>query len=295
MDAGQCGVCLRISVIIPTRHRNELLAQCLDRLAPGAQTLDASEYEVIVTDDGSDSTAEAMLKDRYPWVRWVAGPRRGPAANRNNGARCARADWLAFTDDDCLPQTAWLASYVAAIDSGGAAAMVLEGKTTCLAGIHSPLMHSPTNLNGGWLWSCNMAVRRSFFESVGRFDERYPRPHMEDVDFRDRVFEAGVRPVWCPEAAVDHPPRRIALFAGAVGDHECEVIYELKHARTPRLVSMLYTTLVARARTMRRHRISRDWFLFGASAAIEAIYFVVRFSGWVRRNRHPAAPAASAA
>lgn len=40
------------SVVIPTCRRNDLLAKCLDRLAPGQQTLSPDQYEVIVTDDG---------------------------------------------------------------------------------------------------------------------------------------------------------------------------------------------------------------------------------------------------
>jgi hypothetical protein len=41
-----------ITVVIPTCRRPDVLVQCLDRLAPGAQTLPADRYEVIVTDDG---------------------------------------------------------------------------------------------------------------------------------------------------------------------------------------------------------------------------------------------------
>ena len=91
-----------ISVIIPTCHRNASLAKCLDCLAPGTQTLPPEQYEVIVTDDGSRSTAQQMVQENYPWVLWIAGPCRGPAANRNNGAEAAQGQWLAFTDDDCL-------------------------------------------------------------------------------------------------------------------------------------------------------------------------------------------------
>ena len=41
------------SVVIPTCERNDLLARCLERLAPGAQRFSADRYEVIVTDDGT--------------------------------------------------------------------------------------------------------------------------------------------------------------------------------------------------------------------------------------------------
>src|SRR5258708_21085247 len=44
---------LRYSVVVPTRDRNDLLALCLGRLAPDAQTTPAEQYEVIVTDDSA--------------------------------------------------------------------------------------------------------------------------------------------------------------------------------------------------------------------------------------------------
>ena len=42
-----------ISVVIPTRDRNETLARCLDRLAPCAQSLSHDLYEVVVSDDSA--------------------------------------------------------------------------------------------------------------------------------------------------------------------------------------------------------------------------------------------------
>jgi GT2 family glycosyltransferase len=196
---------LKISVIIPTRHRNDLLAQCLARLAPERQTLAADSYEVIVTDDGSQSTAQDFLAQNFPWVRWVCGPRKGPAANRNNGARHAAGDWIAFTDDDCLPDPEWLAAFEAAIQPD---VLVYEGKTTCLAGISGPLYEAPLNLTGGCLWSCNMMLDRRTFERFGGFDEAFPTAWAEDVEFSTRLSRAGLKMQFVPEAAVDHPPRR---------------------------------------------------------------------------------------
>src|ERR1700743_99135 len=91
---------LLISVIIPTCHRNQDLGRCLGALRPDSQKSPFS-YEVIVADDGSKSTAEELIRAEYAWARWVAGPRRGPAANRNAGARNARGAWVLFLDDDC--------------------------------------------------------------------------------------------------------------------------------------------------------------------------------------------------
>ena len=195
---------VKISVIIPTCHRNDLLALCLDCLAPGVQTLAPERYEVIVTDDGSRSTAQQMMAQSYPWAQWTEGPRRGPAANRNHGATIAQGEWLAFTDDDCLPKPGWLEAFQAAIQPD---VSVYEGKTTCEAGLPSPLYEAPYNLTGGNLWSCNFMIRAALFARLEGFDETFATPAMEDIDFRERLYDIQTKVVFIKGAVIDHPAR----------------------------------------------------------------------------------------
>ena len=200
----------RFSVVIPTYRRNDSLAACLDRLAHGVQTLPAHDYEVIVADDAPEGVnAREMVRERFPAVRWVAGPGKGPAANRNRGSAEARGAWLVFTDDDCLPLPGWLAAYAARLDApDGAALRVLEGPTTSgLEGGFSPFMSAPLNDKGGCLWSCNFAIERRFFGEVGQFDDGFPHPHLEDVDLRLRLEDRGQEYPFVPSAVVEHPPR----------------------------------------------------------------------------------------
>lgn len=194
------------SVVIPTRHRNDLLAKCLDCLQRGVQTLSANQYEVIVTDDGADSTAEQMIHDRYPWVKWVPGPRKGPAANRNNGAKVAQGEWLVFTDDDCLPDAQWLAAYAEAIAQNPNCA-VFEGRIHVDRPRQSLAEKSPTNETGGYLWSCNLAIWKTLFEALTGFDERFPYAAMEDVDLRLRLIQSGHHFLFAQNAAICHPWR----------------------------------------------------------------------------------------
>jgi GT2 family glycosyltransferase len=193
------------SVIIPTCHRNDSLSICLDCLAPGNQTLEAENYEVIVSDDGSAPTARELIEKHYPWAKWIEGPKRGPAANRNHGARQARGEWLVFTDDDCMPGNGFLAAYrQLAINNK---VEVLEGRTQP-SGIRSRVdMECPENLTGGYLWSCNMAVKKILFLNMGGFDTGFPGPAMEDVEFRTRLVKAGQRFEFVPDALVLHPWR----------------------------------------------------------------------------------------
>lgn len=194
------------SIIVPTCHRNDLLAQCLECIAPGAQTQPPEDYEVIVTDDGVRSTAEGLIREKFSWARWFLGPRLGPAANRNSGASYARGEWLAFLDDDCLPDPGWLRALINAVaeDPG---CSVFEGRTYPDRERASLAEVAPVNETGGYLWSCNFAIRRTVFYKVGGFDERYPYAAMEDVDLRKRLQKQRHTFQFVSGASVCHPWR----------------------------------------------------------------------------------------
>lgn len=187
-----------ISVIVPTCDRPELLAVCLSALP--------EFVEVIVSDDSRSEATRSMLKDRFPRSRWVQGPRRGPAANRNFGARCAEGEWLVFLDDDCEPTIQFIEAYAEAIRLWQRT-RVFEGKTSA-QGIRKRVdEEAPINETGGYLWSCNICIDKKTFEAIGRFDERFPGAAMEDVEFRTRLLKAGHEIRFVPGAQVFHPWR----------------------------------------------------------------------------------------
>lgn len=218
------------SVIIPTRHRNDLLAKCLDLLAPDQQTLSSKKYEVIVTDDGVESTAEEMIRDRYSWAKWIAGPRKGPAANRNNGAKYAKGEWLVFTDDDCLPEPRWLEAFAAAT-LGSASA--LEGAIHPVGNPNQDLAECPVNTQGGCFWSANIAIRCELFKKVNGFDENYVLAAHEDQDLQ--LSLSSLTSIdFVPEAIVYHPVRLISLKTAILRmPKRCEAwAYYVKKNRT---------------------------------------------------------------
>lgn len=271
---------IKISVIIPTYHRNDLLAKCLDCLAPGVQTLPAEAYEVIVTDDGSKTTAEQMIREQYPWAKWVSGSRRGPASNRNNGAKSAHGEWLAFTDDDCLPNPNWLEAYLSAATSED---RIYEGKTTCAAGIRSPLEIAPINHSGGLLWSCNIMVQRAVFEQVGGFDESFPDAAGEDIEFRERIKRLGYRYPFVESAIVDHPPRREPLGKkqGARLESQVHLWYKLGNHSYWR--NQLLIHIKCRLRKVLDHPICLDSLLAVLSLIFELAYISRRIKNWEKK------------
>jgi GT2 family glycosyltransferase len=189
---------VKFSVVIPTCNRPALLGQCLRGLA-------GEDAEIIVSDDSSDQATHVLLAREFPGVRWFAGPRRGPAANRNNGARAAAGEWLVFIDDDCEPQPGWLAAF-AGVASG---ADVLEGRTLAPGARDSFFEEHVENERGGVLWSCNLAVRRQVFQQLGGFDDDFREAGGEDMEFAWRVAREGLRVCFVSGAVVHHPPRAI--------------------------------------------------------------------------------------
>ena len=196
------------SIIIPTCNRNELLALCLEKLNPEVQNVGV-DYEVIVTDDNKSNTAQAMIAERFPWVTWVAGPQKGPASNRNNGARKAKGQWLIFTDDDCLPTENWVNAYADAFTDD--LDVVYEGMTNADREQQRFDEEAPINLTGNKLWSCNFAISKNLFEKLNGFDETFPFAAMEDVDFYLRVSKNG-KLQFLSKALIIHPWRLAKKF-----------------------------------------------------------------------------------
>lgn len=267
-----------ISVVVPTRDRLELLRRCLDRLAPGVQTLDGEQYEVIVTDDGNSDSARLELAATHAWVRVINGPRHGPAANRNAGARAAHGNWIAFTDDDTEPSAQWLSAFMNARTEG---VRVYEGRTTCDGGFGSPLFHAPENLTGGKLWSCNIFISADAFVKVGGFDEAFRYPHMEDQDLRLRLHAAGERILFVREAIVNHPPRRQPPGDRLGAYRESEVRYMYKHGAARPVRAALYARIIRyRLGVIRHTSKSLDTVLALWSLVRELWYVFTHIGAW---------------
>jgi len=97
-----------ISIVVPTYSHPGRLADCLRSLSGLDYPRD--RLEVIVVADGGEAPLDTVLAPYRPdlALSLVRQANAGPAAARNTGAERARGEYLAFTDDDCLPEPGWL-------------------------------------------------------------------------------------------------------------------------------------------------------------------------------------------
>jgi len=233
---------IRVSVVIPTYHRPELLTRCLG--ATLAQRLDPTAYEVIVADDGDDPVTAAVVEAlarqaarRGVALRYIAlRGAHGPAAARNAGWRQACGPIIAFTDDDCVPDPGWLSAGVAAMAEGVAG---VSGRLIVPHG--APGCARPTDyernaalLANAEFITANCFYRRDALAAVGGLDERFPVAWREDSDLAFTLMERGARLDYAHDAVVVHPIRP-APWGVSVRQQQRSMYNALLYRKHPRL------------------------------------------------------------
>jgi GT2 family glycosyltransferase len=227
----------RLSIIVPTYDRRELLERCTEALR--AQDVDVP-YEILIADDGSEPDAAEFAADlarRDPRVRYLPALHGGVAAAKNRGISHARADLLAFIDDDWVvardfcrraiaffdehpewpamtarmvePPDAGFVEHVNHLHYETDMRLLLERRNTLrhhsknfVRGTHFPLEPQPApyiSASGG------LVMRRKVVDLVGVFDERLAIG--EDTDFAWRMRSRDLTLFYNPTIEIVHQVR----------------------------------------------------------------------------------------
>ncbi|GAC1316799.1 MAG: hypothetical protein NVSMB25_03220 [Thermoleophilaceae bacterium] len=247
------------TVVVPTANRPDYLEVTLASLA--AQVLD-QPFEILVVNDGGEPIAPAHGAQ----VIARSGPR-GPNAARNTGIRAARAQLVALVDDDVWAPPGWLAAMLAGAARHPAAAALggpirarLEGPAPRACGRELPPITSldfgDTDRTVELVWSANMALRKSAYEAIGPFDERFSTGGDEE-DWLRRLTAAGGEVVYVAAAGLDH--RRVgddarlrALMRGAYQRGRNMAAYDSLRGERPPLGSELRVLAGCGWHTLRR-------------------------------------------
>ncbi|WP_162617870.1 glycosyltransferase family 2 protein [Salinicola halophilus] len=219
----------KVSLLVPTRDRIEVLKPCLQALL---ERTDYPDFELLVLDNGSTcpetlAFLETIASDpRVRVLRWPA-PFNYSAIN-NFGAREASGEVLALINNDIEPLNPdWLTEMVSQACRPGVgcvgAKLYYPNGTVQHAGVvlgiggvaghahkyfsrHEPGYFSRLHLvqNYSAVTAACLVVRRELFETVGGLDEANLAVAFNDVDLCLKVGEAGYRHVWTPYAELWH-------------------------------------------------------------------------------------------
>jgi GT2 family glycosyltransferase len=212
------------TVVIPNWNGLAHLPECLAAL--GAQT--RTDFEIILVDNASCDDSVAWIERSRPDVQIIVRPENGGfAAAVNAGIQSARSDILVLLNNDTAVAPDWLEHLVGALDrypayDAVASKMVLyddPARVNAAGDVYDPFQmvgrnrglfrrverySRPKRVFSACAGAA--AYRRSVFDSVGLFDERFFL-NVEDIDLGFRMLLAGKRILYVPGAVVRHKVR----------------------------------------------------------------------------------------
>lgn len=299
---------LDVSVLICTRDRSALLEGCLDSVLACLPP----PSEVVVVDQSRDEATRSAVGRRQGGaapVLYVRGVGTGLSRARNQGIAVCAARIIAFTDDDCRVDPAWLEALTEPIRSGRADAAVgrtlpernapgAEETSSFYAPPGTPVFTRrthPWRVGGGG----NFAAGRDVLARTGPYDERFgpgaPLESAEDMDLIHRLLRAGERLVYAAGAVVRHrswrsaPQNRRLARAYGIGAGACFA----KHCLAGDWISGW--RFVARTAVRTVHLIGAACTLDRRGMAEQAIYIAALFEGVGRLLRSGGPTAAGVA
>ena len=217
---------LLFSVIVPTYNRLPILQKCLQALEN--QTLAASDFEVIVIDDGSsDGTKELLSGYRPPFaVQYLRQANSGTGAARRNGVAHAGGEYLLLMNDDTICNPDLLEQHLLAQRKYAPLQWAVLGNFEYPAAARrraltryfcvEPFMFPQVSMEDGCPYgyshfiTCNLSILTEMVVKAGSFDSTYRLS--EDTELGIRLYERGHRVLYhsAAHALHDHTSYRVS-------------------------------------------------------------------------------------
>jgi hypothetical protein len=232
-----------VSVIITNYNGKMVVKNCINSVL--AMNYPKDRLEIILVDDHSYDGSVDFVKKEFPDVKIIRNDEnRGVAESKNIGVKCAKADTIAFLDNDVEVSNDWLSELVKAMR---------EDKQIGICASKIFFKDNPDTINsaGGvmniyadaWdrgiyekdirqyntqervFYGCRAKlIKKEVLERIGYFD---PTLYIyEDVDLGWRANLLGYKISYIPSAIAYH------RFEGVIKWHSLKVKYLIERSRT---------------------------------------------------------------
>jgi len=216
------------SVVVCTKDRPAVV----DRVLRSIAKLDYPDYETIVIDGSPGRETEELVRANHPTVRHVRLSGGGVVVGRNRALAEAKAELLAYVDDDAVVDRDWLSEHIAglyqdpniACSTGYAIPFELATQSQVffeelgafVEGAQPRTIAIKTRPSGSLLpyatgrigSGVSMAWRASALRAIGGFDLALDRLGAEDISAFYDALCAGYAVSFWPGAVVHHEHRR---------------------------------------------------------------------------------------
>ncbi len=225
---------MKLSVVIICWNDLKVLPDCLRSIYEQTRSTD---FEVIISDNGSTDGSTEFVRKNYPQARIVEnGGNIGYARGNNAGISAARGDYILILNPDTIILEGALDKWIKFADerpkAGAFGCVVLNPDGSyqqpsrpfptiwrywVVALYLKPLAHllksfvcdtypgwdGTSERAIDWQSGCCIMVRGDLLKKLGGFDERFFY-HYEEVDLCYRVWQAGHEVVSAPDVKITH-------------------------------------------------------------------------------------------
>lgn len=215
-----------LSIIILNYNTKELLEECLNSIKACEKEI---SFEVIVSDNASSDGSQKMIKEKFPWVKYVEGGNDGYAIGNNRAKKMVDGQMVLFLNPDTIVHknvlkktTDYLKSHIGV--GALTCKLILSDGTPdkdTRRRFPTPAIafeHLVLGINRRY-WYEDVpdnaiqevdAIQGAFFltwkeilDRVGWFDEKYYFDG-EDIDLCFQIHKAGYKLVYYPEVSIIH-------------------------------------------------------------------------------------------
>ena len=214
-----------VSVVIVNYNGKEYIKRCIEAVRRSSYV----NIEIIIVDNGSkDGSIKVLDKFRSNnrQIKLILLNKNcGPAYARDRGVSETKGDYLAFLDNDTVPDPNWLIPIVnvfqkdATVGACQCKLLLLRepDKFDYAGDFLSQIGFLVQKVEGGEIdkgqvdenfeilsaKSAGMAIRKDVFEQIGGFDKDY-FIYLEETDLGWRTWLAGYRVIFVPDSIVYH-------------------------------------------------------------------------------------------
>ncbi|MGB6691502.1 MAG: glycosyltransferase family 2 protein [Terracidiphilus sp.] len=225
---------MKLSIIVLCWNDRRVIDDCLRSILENTRS---TEFEIIVSDNGSTDGSIELVRSRYPVVRVIENGRNLRFAKANNvGIRASRGEYVLILNPDTIIHDGALDKVVAFADqhpeAGAFGCRVLNpdgsyqrsarpfaslrGEWIVALYLRSlgrllkwftadsyPGWKGTTERPVGWVSGCFILARGSVLKSIGGFDEQFFY-YYEDMDLCRRIWQAGHPVLYTSSATITH-------------------------------------------------------------------------------------------
>lgn len=204
---------MKVSVVINTYNR----AEYLDRALQSLYYQEYPDFEVIVVNGPSTDNTEEIMQKYAQDIKIGHCSEANLAISRNIGIAMASGDYVAFMDDDAVPEPEWLNVLLSGFTSDDIAAVGSDvynptgvefqcrkltsnrwGKDTQEKAVNIPHTFVFDSVIG-----TNVIFRRKELIKVGAFNEQYDY-YLDETELCARIVDAGYQAKYIPNAFIHH-------------------------------------------------------------------------------------------